>query len=37
MVEGRYEVRVEADESLFCTREERDAAIEAIEAWHHRE
>jgi hypothetical protein len=36
-VEGRYEVRVEADDSLFCSREERDAAIEAIEEWHHRE
>lgn len=33
-VEGRYEVRLEADESVFGSREERDAVIEAIESWH---
>ena len=33
-VEGRYEVRLEADESVFGSREERDAAIEALESWH---
>ena len=36
-VEGRYEVRIEAGDSLFCTREERDVTIEAIEEWHHRD
>ena len=30
-VEGRYEVRLEADESVFGTRQERDATIEALE------
>lgn len=32
--EGRYEIRLEADESLFGTREERDAMMEALESWH---
>ena len=34
MVEGRYEIRLEADESVFGTREERDAVLEALEGWH---
>lgn len=32
--EGRYEVRLEADESVFGTREERDGVLEALEIWH---
>lgn len=32
--EGRYEIRLEADESLFGSREERDAMMEALESWH---
>lgn len=32
--EGRYEVRIEGDESLFCTRDERDAALEAMKEWY---
>ena len=33
-VEGRYEIRLEADESVFGTRDERDEAVAALEAWH---
>ena len=33
-VEGRYEVRIEGDESLFGTREERDDALEVLGRWH---
>lgn len=29
-VEGRYEVRIEGDESLFSTREERDATLDLL-------
>ena len=32
-VEGRYEVRLESDESVFGTREEREAALKNIELW----
>ncbi len=32
--EGRYEVRLEADESVFGSREERDSVLEALEIWH---
>lgn len=35
-VEGRYEVSIEADESLFGSREERDAALKALEDWQFR-
>lgn len=35
-VEGRYEVRIEGDESLFGSREERDAALKALEDWQFR-
>ncbi len=31
--EGDYEVRLEQGETLWASRDERDAAIEAIEAW----
>lgn len=33
-VEGRYEIRLEADESLFGTRQERDDVLTALESWH---
>lgn len=33
-VEGRYEIRLEAEESVFGTREERDSVMEALEGWH---
>ncbi len=33
MAEGRYEVRLEADEAVFCNREERDKILAALEAW----
>lgn len=32
-VEGRYEIRIEGDDSLFATRDERDAAMEVFERW----
>ncbi|MEZ6125437.1 MAG: hypothetical protein R3C49_20000 [Planctomycetaceae bacterium] len=32
--EGRYEVRLEGDDSLFGSREERDAALEAMTRWY---
>lgn len=33
MFEGRYEVRLEMDESVFASREERDDVLVALEAW----
>jgi len=33
MFEGRYEIRLESDESVFVNREERDKALAALEAW----
>ncbi|MCA9048036.1 MAG: hypothetical protein KDA89_04875 [Planctomycetaceae bacterium] len=35
--EGRYEVRIEGDNSLFGTREERDAALTALREWYSPE
>lgn len=32
-VEGRYEIRLEQGESVWGTREERDGAITALDAW----
>lgn len=32
--EGRYEVRLEQDESLWATREERDEMMAEMERWH---
>lgn len=32
--EGEYEVRLEHEESVWASREERDAVLAAIEAWH---
>ena len=31
--EGRYEVRLEADDSLWANRTERDDLLEAMESW----
>lgn len=31
--EGDYEVRLEQDESVWASREERDNLLQAIEAW----
>jgi len=31
--EGEYEIRLDGDESVFGSREERDAVLAAIEAW----
>lgn len=33
MFEGRYEIRLEMEESVFASREERDKALAALEAW----
>jgi len=31
--EGQYEIRLEDGESVWADREERDAALKALEAW----
>lgn len=31
--EGRYEVRLEMDESVWASREERDEVLTALESW----
>ena len=31
--EGRYEIRLEQNESLWASREERDEAIKALQRW----
>ena len=33
--EGFYEVRLEQDESVWATRQERDATLAAIETWYN--
>jgi hypothetical protein len=33
MYEGQYEVRLEQDESVFGSREERDEVLRALESW----
>ena len=33
MHEGDYEVRLEQDDSIFASREERDTILAAIDAW----
>lgn len=33
IAEGKYEVRLEQDESLWAAREERDKVVVALEAW----
>ena len=35
--EGEYEIRLDAEESIFGSREERDAVLAAIEAWREGE
>jgi hypothetical protein len=35
--EGDYEVRLEQDESVWATRQERDNALKAVEAWYNGE
>nr|AKB95207.1 hypothetical protein [uncultured bacterium] len=35
-VEGKYEIRVEADDSLFATTEEKTSTLEALEQWLDR-
>jgi hypothetical protein len=32
--EGDYEIRLDADESVWANHEQRDAALAAIEIWH---
>jgi hypothetical protein len=34
--EGEYEVRLEDEESVWATRQQRDAVLAAIEAWHQQ-
>jgi len=34
MAEGRYEIRLESEESVWATREERDNMLSALERWH---
>ena len=31
--EGRYEIRLEMEESVYANREERDKALAALEVW----
>ena len=33
MCEGKYEIRLEQDESVWADRQERDNVLSAIEAW----
>jgi len=33
--EGDYEVRLEGDDSVWASREERDAALQALETWYN--
>jgi len=33
-VEGKYEIRLEADDSLFATRDERDETLETLRGWY---
>jgi hypothetical protein len=33
LCEGRYEIRLEQDESVWANREERDRMLNALEAW----
>jgi len=34
-VEGRYEIRLEQGEAVWATREERDTAVTALDAWQN--
>lgn len=33
--EGDYEIRLEQDESVWASREERDSVLQALEAWYN--
>ncbi|MBM4093971.1 MAG: hypothetical protein FJ276_31880 [Planctomycetes bacterium] len=33
LCEGKYEIALEQEESLWANREERDRVVEALEAW----
>lgn len=33
LYEGRYEIRLEQDESVWANREERDRMVAALESW----
>jgi hypothetical protein len=33
--EGQYEIRLEQNETVWSTLQERDAALAALEAWHN--
>jgi hypothetical protein len=35
--EGQYEVRLEQNETIWATLKERDATLEALEAWQNTE
>lgn len=35
LYEGRYEVRLEQDESVFATRVERDRVLKTLEEWYN--
>jgi hypothetical protein len=35
--EGDYEVRLEQDESVWASRQERDNVLKAVEAWYNGE
>jgi hypothetical protein len=35
--EGDYEVRLEQDESVWASRQERDSVLKAVEAWYNGE
>lgn len=36
-VEGKYEIRLDADDSLFANREERDATLETMKGWYDQD
>jgi len=36
MAEGRYEIRLEQDESVWGSRDERDQMLAALEQWWNR-
>ena len=36
-VEGKYEIRLEQEEAVFASREERDGLIQAIQNWQSGE
>lgn len=34
--EGLYEIRLEADESVWANQDDRDSALKALEEWDHQ-